>query len=273
MRKIYEASGWSEDNEAPEGANGEVFYLLLFQHPAKPPASITAAVKEDQDNGSEEDDAKQMASIVDALIGFVAAEFSVESGKASLYIVELQLVPKARRKGLGAKLTAAAVSLPVRAYADFQTGFSTCVERAFVCPAAYSRAVFFGWRIIFTILAVLQELLAWSRGLERVVLTVQTANRAALAFYARQGYAADPTSPEQCPEDFTAEDRTYRRPDGGMDFSYRILCKDRPVAWQRQQKPQVRRQREAGATAVSSGEKATGSEGAAKRRRQETTSE
>ena len=34
MRAIYDASGWSEENEAPEGANGEVLYLLLFQHPA-----------------------------------------------------------------------------------------------------------------------------------------------------------------------------------------------------------------------------------------------
>ena len=119
---------------------------------------------------------------------------------------------------------------------------------------------------------LVQELLAWSRGLERVVLTVQTANQDALAFYARQEYTADPTSPEQCPEEFTAEDRTYRRPDGGMDFSYRILCKERPAEWQ-EAKQQARRQREAGATAVGVGEEAAGSEGVAKRRRQETTSE
>lgn len=73
-------------------------------------------------------------------------------------------------------------------------------------------------------------MLAWSRGLERTVLTVQTANHAALAFYARQGYTADPTSPEQCPEDFVPEDRTYEAADGSLDFPYRILCKERPAA-------------------------------------------
>ena len=80
------------------------------------------------------------------MLGFVSAEFSVESGKPALYIVELQLAPKAQRRGLGARLTAAA------------------------------------------------EALAWSRGLERVVLTVQTANAAALAFYARQVGLALPSS-------------------------------------------------------------------------------
>ena len=122
----------------------------------------------------------------------------------------------------------------------------------------------------------IQELVAWSRGLERIVLTVQTANHGALAFYARQGYTADPTSPEQCPDDFADDDRTYRQADGSMDFSYRILCKERPMAWQRQQQVQQRerRPREEIATVTTPGrpaQEAIGSESAtAKRRRQET---
>jgi GNAT superfamily N-acetyltransferase len=113
MRAIYDASGWSEENEVPEGANGEVLYLLLFQHqhqPVGPADSATDAAEEEQNTDEEEKDAQRMVSLADSIIGFVAAEFSVESGKASLYIVELQLAPKAQRKGLGAKLTAAAVS-------------------------------------------------------------------------------------------------------------------------------------------------------------------
>ena len=122
---------------------------------------------------------------------------------------------------------------------------------------------------------LVQELLAWSRGLERIVLTVQTANQAALAFYARQGYTADPTSPEQCPDDFTADDRTYRQADGSMDFSYRILCKERPIAWQRQQVQQRgRREREnigAGPKSVGPAQETVGSDSAtAKRRRKDT---
>jgi hypothetical protein len=124
---------------------------------------------------------------------------------------------------------------------------------------------------------LVQELLAWSRGLERIVLTVQTANQAALAFYARQGYTADPTSPEQCPDDFTADDRTYRQADGSMDFSYRILCKERPIAWQRQQHVQQRERRqreetETKPTPRGPAQQAVGSQSATtKRRRQETT--
>ncbi len=109
MRAIYDASGWSEENEAPEGANGEVLYLLLFQHQPTDPAA-TEAAEEEPIADEEEEDVQRMAALADSIVGFVAAEFSVESGKASLYIVELQLAPKARRKGLGAKLTAAAVS-------------------------------------------------------------------------------------------------------------------------------------------------------------------
>lgn len=108
MRAIYDASGWSEENEAPEGANGEVLYLLLFQQPTEPAAATAGEVERKCDG--EEAEAKRMVILADAIIGFVAAEFSVESDKASLYIVELQLAPKAQRQGLGAKLTAAAVS-------------------------------------------------------------------------------------------------------------------------------------------------------------------
>lgn len=118
----------------------------------------------------------------------------------------------------------------------------------------------------------IQELLAWSRGLERIVLTVQTANHGALAFYARQGYTPDPTSPEQCPEDFGPEDRTYRKSDGSMEFSYRILCKQKPAI---HRSPQMRRRREeteAGSTTVDADEKVASNKiAAAKRRRQEAT--
>lgn len=111
MRAIYEASGWSEENEAPEGANGEVLYLLLFQHHQEHPGAIaTDSAKQEQTPDSQDDDVKHMAAIADGIIGFVAAEFSVEGDKPALYIVELQLAPKVRRRGLGAKLTAAAVS-------------------------------------------------------------------------------------------------------------------------------------------------------------------
>jgi ribosomal protein S18 acetylase RimI-like enzyme len=99
MRAVYDASGWSEENEAPEGANGEVLYLLLFQQS-----------QDDGDGGgNEEEEEDPMAALISGMLGFVAAEFSVESGKPALYIVELQLAPKARRRGLGAKLTATAV--------------------------------------------------------------------------------------------------------------------------------------------------------------------
>ena len=69
-----------------------------------------------------------------------------------------------------------------------------------------------------------QEELAWSRGLRRIVLTVQTANAAALAFYDRQGYGADLCSPELCPD----ECEPQRLPDGSVGFAYRLLCKERP---------------------------------------------
>ena len=100
MRAVYDASGWSEENEAPEGANGEVLYLLLFQQS-----------QDDGDGGGNEEEEEEdpMAALISGMLGFVAAEFSVESGKPALYIVELQLAPKARRRGLGAKLTATAV--------------------------------------------------------------------------------------------------------------------------------------------------------------------
>ena len=38
-----------------------------------------------------------------------------------------------------------------------------------------------------------------------VVLTVQSANTAAQAFYNRQGYGAFPLSPECCPDEFDPE--------------------------------------------------------------------
>eukprot|EP01044_Picomonas_judraskeda_P018352 COSAG03_NODE_3620_length_1918_cov_162.482133_3_plen_170_part_00 len=100
MRAIYDASGWSEENEAPEGANGEVLYLLLFQHPAthreaqgdtqretqrvESDAGREGATHTEIETQREDEDATHMAALADAIVGFVAAEFSVESGKASL---------------------------------------------------------------------------------------------------------------------------------------------------------------------------------------------
>ena len=210
MRAVYDASGWSEENEAPDGLNGELLYLLLFQQPGAEEEAAAAAAAAAQ-SADDDDDDDPMASLVAGMLGFVSAEFSVESGKPALYIVELQLAPKAQRRGLGARLTLAAESL------------------------------------------------AWSRGLERVVLTVQTANAAALTFYDRQGYVADETSPEQCPDDFVPEDRTYKQEDGSMGFSYRILSKERPPT-----------SSEADAAAIVGGEERDEREGApstAKRRR------
>jgi hypothetical protein len=119
----------------------------------------------------------------------------------------------------------------------------------------------------------MQELLAWSRGLERVVLTVQTANHAALAFYRQQGYGADPTSPEECDQDeFGPEDRSYKMDDGSMGFPYRILCKERPTRPTRQQ-PQTEEQTQEAAAVQQQQEEAEeeaeeDAPRAAKRRRQ-----
>mmetsp|Transcript_409 Transcript_409/g.1281 ORF Transcript_409/g.1281 Transcript_409/m.1281 type:complete len:216 (+) Transcript_409:83-730(+) len=145
MDEVFAASGWDEADAEEGCAVGEPLYLLLL-------------------------DAR------DALLGFVQCEFSVEAGEPALYVTELQLARHAQRRGLGARLTAAA------------------------------------------------EALAWDRGLAQVVLTVQTANRAALAFYARQGYGASCCSPELCPGEFEPEEL----PDGSVGFSYRILQKPRP---------------------------------------------
>jgi hypothetical protein len=59
--------------------------------------------------------------------------------------------------------------------------------------------------------------------MQRVVLTVQTANAAALRFYQRRGYGPDPTSPELCDDC-----EPQRMPDGTMGYPCRILCKERP---------------------------------------------
>jgi len=105
MRAVYDASGWSEENDA--GAEGETLSLLLFepqppaQAAAEPAAEGVAASAAPAEAGSE-------AAAAD-LVGFAEVEFSVESGEPALYLLELQLAKRAQRRGLGARLTAATV--------------------------------------------------------------------------------------------------------------------------------------------------------------------
>jgi len=80
MDEVFAASGWDEADAEEGCAVGEPLYLLLL-------------------------DAR------DALLGFVQCEFSVEAGEPALYVTELQLARHAQRRGLGARLTAAAEAL------------------------------------------------------------------------------------------------------------------------------------------------------------------
>ena len=194
MRAVYDASGWSDENDA--GAEGETLFLLLFEPP--PPAQAAA---EDAEASGAPEAGPQGGQAVD-LVGFAEVEFSVESGEPALYLLELQLAKRAQRRGLGARLTAATVR-PKPSYPD---------------PGP-------SLRLTLVLLLRWQEELAWSRGLRRIVLTVQTANAAALAFYDRQGYGADACSPELCPD----ECEPQRLPDGSVGFAYRLLCKKRPA--------------------------------------------
>ena len=102
MRAVYDASGWSEENDA--GAEGETLFLLLFE----PQHADQAAAEPGTEAAAAPDEAADDSVAAD-LVGFAEVEFSVESGEPALYLLELQLAKRAQRRGLGARLTAATV--------------------------------------------------------------------------------------------------------------------------------------------------------------------
>ena len=104
MSAVYEASGWSAESEAP--SESEALYLLLFEQPSEGGEDGDGDALEDEDDSSED---RMMKALVKSMLGFAAVEFSVEGGEPALYLVELQLALRARRKGLGSRLTAATV--------------------------------------------------------------------------------------------------------------------------------------------------------------------
>ena len=65
-------------------------------------------------------------------------------------------------------------------------------------PSSSSNAVRPRLFAVTDALVIAQEALAWSRGLQRIVLTVQTANPEALKFYQRHGKTAPPLQPGRC---------------------------------------------------------------------------
>ena len=68
MRAVYDASGWSEENEEPD-AGEEVLHLLLVDGTKMPAA-----------DGGGGGDGVAAAGVAAGLLGFAACEFSVEGG-------------------------------------------------------------------------------------------------------------------------------------------------------------------------------------------------
>lgn len=107
MRAIYDASGWDKGSEAlPES---DALFLILLEQPSASGGEQQQQLVRAESEGEE---SRMMAALVDSMLGFASVEFSVEGGQPALYLIELQLVPRAQRKGLGSRLTAATVCHP-----------------------------------------------------------------------------------------------------------------------------------------------------------------
>mmetsp|Transcript_3505 Transcript_3505/g.5871 ORF Transcript_3505/g.5871 Transcript_3505/m.5871 type:complete len:289 (-) Transcript_3505:385-1251(-) len=109
MSQMYVAAGWGWDSDAKRSimrASSSHMILVRALAPSRPVSATQDSDWMLVNHPVGEDDVPQVTPLLadpetERTVGFVQIEFSIEKDRPVLYVIEIQLVPEMRSKGLG----------------------------------------------------------------------------------------------------------------------------------------------------------------------------